>query len=80
MVKIYVGKLTSGVTNANLRSLFEPFGTVTDAERVRNKDIGFVHMDNEREAALAVRWLMLKVAGVKGLGLFESRMIKDFHI
>ena len=26
------------------------------------------------------RWLMLKVAGVKGLGLFESRMIKDFHI
>jgi len=57
MVKIYVGKLTSGVTNANLRSLFEPFGTVTDAERVRNKDIGFVHMDNEREAALAVRKL-----------------------
>ena len=37
MVKIYVGKLTSGVTNANLRSLFEPFGTVTDAERVRNR-------------------------------------------
>ena len=35
--------------------MFEQCGTVETAERVRNKEIGFVHMPNEKEAFLAVR-------------------------
>ena len=35
--------------------MFVQCGTVETAERVRNKEIGFVHMPNEKEAFLAVR-------------------------
>ena len=55
MVKLFVGKLSDAVTGDNLKTLFEQCGTVETAERVRNKDIGFVHMPNEKEAFLAVR-------------------------
>ena len=55
MVKIYVGKLSDKVTDIDLRNLFEQFGTVEDAERVRDRDIGFVHMPNEQMAMTAVR-------------------------
>ena len=55
MVKLYVSKLSAEVTGENLRTLFEQCGTVETAERVRNKEIGFVHMPNEKEAFLAVR-------------------------
>ena len=55
MVKLYVSKLTAEVTGENLRTLFEQCGTVETAERVRNKEIGFVHMPNEKEAFQAVR-------------------------
>ena len=55
MVKIFVGKLSDEVTSEDLRSLFEQAGTVDSADRVHGKDIGFVHMPNEKEAFLAVR-------------------------
>ena len=55
MVKLYVSKLSEAVTGENLKTLFEQCGTVETAERVRNKEIGFVHMPNEKEAFLAVR-------------------------
>ena len=55
MVKIFIGRLAEGTTGADLRSLFEQCGTVEDAERVPNKDIGFVRMPDEKEAFLAVR-------------------------
>ena len=56
MVKIFVGKLSDEVTSEDLRSLFEQAGTVDSADRVHGKDIGFVHMPNEKEAFLAVRY------------------------
>ena len=56
MVKIFVGKLSDDVTSEDLRSLFEQAGTVDSADRVHGKDIGFVHMPNEKEALLAVRY------------------------
>ena len=57
MVKIYVGNLSDNVTNEDLRNLFEQFGPVDEAERVRgeNKKIGFVHMPNDQMAMAAVR-------------------------
>jgi len=65
MVKIYVGKLSGDTTDQDLRGLFEQYGNVDEAERVRHKDIGFVHMPNEQSAMLAVRSSMLKIAKVK---------------
>ena len=56
MVKIYVGKISQDTTDGDLRDLFEQYGPVEDAERVRNKDIGFVHMRDEQSAMLAVRY------------------------
>ena len=55
MVKIYVGKLGDDVTNDDLKNLFEQYGSVDEAERVRGRDIGFVHMPNEQMATMAVR-------------------------
>ena len=55
MVKIYVGKLSDDVTNDDLKKLFEQYGSVDEAERVRGRDIGFVHMPNEQMATMAVR-------------------------
>ena len=60
MVKIFVGKLSDEVTSEDLRSLFEQAGTVDSADRVHGKDIGFVHMPNEKEAFLAVRYSVSK--------------------
>ena len=59
MVKIYVGKLSPDTTDGDLRVLFEQYGFVEEAERVRNKDIGFVHMRDEQEAFLAVRYFKI---------------------
>ena len=55
MVKIYVGNLSDNVTNTDLRNLFEQFGPVEEAERVRGRPIGFVHMPSEQMATDAVR-------------------------
>ena len=56
-MKIYVGNLSDNMTNEDLRNLFEQFGPVDEAERVRgeNKKIGFVHMPNDQMAMAAVR-------------------------
>ena len=59
MVKIFVGKLNEEVKDQHLRVLFEQYGQVDEAERVNRKDIGFVHMPNEHEAFLAVRYDVL---------------------
>ena len=55
MVKIYVGNLSDKVTDGDLKNLFEQFGPVEEAERVRGREIGFVHMPNEQMATNAVR-------------------------
>ena len=58
MVKIFVGKLNEEVKDQHLRVLFEQYGQVDEAERVNRKDIGFVHMPNDKEAFLAVRYYL----------------------
>ena len=61
MVKIYVGNLSEQVTDNDLRNLFEQHGPVDEAERVRGKNIGFVHMPNEQIAMMAVRYVISNV-------------------
>jgi RNA recognition motif-containing protein len=59
-MNIYVGNLSYGVSEDNLREVFEAYGEVssckviTDKYSGRSKGFGFVEMDNDSEAQAAV--------------------------
>jgi len=55
MVKIFVGNVSEGTTNEELRAVFESFGEITECD-VLNK-FGFVHMAYEEEANAAIEAL-----------------------
>jgi RNA recognition motif-containing protein len=50
--KIFVGRLSEGVTNDVIRELFRKFGKVVECDVVA--DYGFVHMESEEEAKAAI--------------------------
>ena len=60
MISIFVAKLDFGVDNAQLRSLFEPYGKVNkatvamDKETGRSRGFGFVEMEDEEEGQTAI--------------------------
>lgn len=62
-MNIYVGNLSYGVSDDNLREVFEAFGTVSSAKVItdkysgRSKGFGFVEMDNDAEANAAIEQL-----------------------
>lgn len=59
-MKIFVAKLGFKTTSSDLKTLFEQFGTVseakviTDHETNKSKCYGFVEMPNDNEAYVAV--------------------------
>ena len=53
--KIFVGNIAEQITSRSLRELFEPFGTVVEADAVKN--YGFVHMENAEEGERAIEAL-----------------------
>ncbi|XP_028655932.1 RNA-binding protein lark [Erpetoichthys calabaricus] len=55
MVKIFIGNVNSSTTEAELRSLFEQYGEVTDCDILKN--YGFVHMEKEDDAKRAINSL-----------------------
>jgi RNA recognition motif-containing protein len=62
-MNLYVGNLAYTVTESDLRTAFEPFGTVdrasviTDRDSGRSKGFGFVEMPNNSEADAAIKAL-----------------------
>jgi len=62
-MNIYVGNLSYGVSDDNLREVFEAFGAVSSAKVItdkysgRSKGFGFVEMDNDSEANAAIEQL-----------------------
>ena len=58
--KLYVGNLPYSVGDADIKALFEPFGSVTsatvimDRETGRSKGFGFVEMGSDQEAQAAI--------------------------
>lgn len=62
-MNIYVGNLSYGVSDDNLREVFEAFGEVSSAKVItdkysgRSKGFGFVEMDNDAEANAAIEQL-----------------------
>jgi RNA recognition motif-containing protein len=62
-VEIYVGNLSWSVNDDSLGAMFKPYGTVSrakcmvDRESGRSRGFGFVVMDNAAEAAAAIKAL-----------------------
>lgn len=77
--KLYVGNLAYSVTDAELQSMFEPFGTVQSAQVImdrdtgRSKGFGFVEMSSAAEAQAAIEGLNGKEVGGRQLTVNEAR-------
>lgn len=62
-MNIYVGNLSYGVTEEQLKALFEEFGPVSSANLIKDKysgeskGFGFVEMDKQVEAEEAIKQL-----------------------
>jgi RNA recognition motif-containing protein len=78
-MRIYVGNLSYSVTSEELRSLFEPFGTVDAAEvqvktrTGQSRGFGLVDMPNDGEAEAAIAGLNGKEHHDRPLTVNESR-------
>jgi len=78
---IYVGNLTFETTADDLREMFAPYGTVTSAQVVSDRDtgrsrgFGFVEMSEGGEAAIAA--LNGKNVGGRNLTVNEAKPRED---
>ena len=79
MKKIYVGNFSFSMTESELRSLFEPHGSIesatiaTDRDTGRSRGFGFVSMPNDEEAEKAMAALNGKDLGGRALTVNEAR-------
>tara|TARA_R110002124_G_scaffold210365_1_gene376910 strand:- start:2 stop:355 length:354 start_codon:yes stop_codon:yes gene_type:complete len=76
---MYVGNLSFDMNEVELRALFEPFGQVTDAAIMMDRETGrprgfaFVSMDTREGMEMAIRELDGKEAGGRRLTVNEAR-------
>ncbi|MGJ5816025.1 RNA recognition motif domain-containing protein [Paludibaculum fermentans] len=83
MRNIFVGNLTFGATESEVRSLFEAHGTVdrvsivTDRDTGRSKGFGFVEMSNDGEGDRAIDALNGIDLGGRNLTINEARPKED---
>ena len=81
--KLYVGNLKYGMTDNDLRQLFEQYGTVNSAQVImdrdtgRSKGFGFVEMASDDEAQAAIAALNGQDAGGRALTVNEARPRED---
>jgi cold-inducible RNA-binding protein len=77
--KLYVGNLSFDATEARIREMFAPFGTVqtaqlvTDRDTGRSKGFGFVEMASDDEAQAAIGGLNGKMIDGRSLTVNEAR-------
>ena len=78
-MNIYVGNLSYGMSEGELRDAFAEFGEVSsvkilmDRETGRSRGFGFVEMPNQKEAEEAVAQLNGKDLGGRALRVNEAR-------
>ncbi len=78
-MNIYVGNLSYGMTESELRDAFAAYGEVdsvkilSDRETGRSRGFGFVEMPNQREAEEAIAQLNGKELGGRSLRINEAR-------
>ncbi|GAB1354794.1 RNA-binding protein [Erysipelotrichia bacterium] len=83
MMKIYVGNLPYSVRDAELEELFAPYGEVTSAnviierETNRSKGFGFVEMPSKTDAEKAIAELNNKEINGRGLKVNEAKPRED---
>lgn len=83
-MNIYVGNLSYGMSEEELRDAFSEHGEVSsvkilmDRETGRSRGFGFVEMPNQREAEAAVAQLNGKDVGGRALRVNEARP-RDSH-
>lgn len=81
--KLYVGNLSFGTTEGDLRNLFESCGTVTSCSLIMDKFTGksrgfaFVEMSTPAEAAKAIADLAGKDCDGRALTVNEARPRED---
>jgi RNA recognition motif-containing protein len=79
VMNIYVGNLSYGMSEAELRDAFTAFGEVSsvkilmDRETGRSRGFGFVEMPNKSEAEAAIAQLNGKELGGRALRINEAR-------
>jgi cold-inducible RNA-binding protein len=79
MKNIFVGNLDFSATEANVRTLFEQYGTVervnlvTDRDTGRARGFGFVEMTDASEAERAISQLNGTDLGGRALSVNEAR-------
>jgi RNA recognition motif-containing protein len=77
--KLYVGNLSYSVNNAGLEELFAPFGRVTSAQVIQDRDtgrskgFGFVEMADDNAAQQAINGLNEKEHDGRNLTVNEAR-------
>ncbi|HAE37998.1 MAG TPA: RNA-binding protein [Candidatus Riflebacteria bacterium] len=82
-MKIYVGNLPYSVRDAELEELFAPYGEVTSAnviierETNRSKGFGFVEMPSKTDAENAIAQLNNKEINGRGLKVNEAKPRED---
>jgi len=78
-MNIYVGNLSYGMSEDELRNAFGEFGEVSsvkilmDRETGRSRGFGFVEMPNQSEAEAAITQLNGKDVGGRALRINEAR-------
>jgi RNA recognition motif-containing protein len=78
-MNIYVGNLSYGMSEDELREAFGAFGEVSsvkilmDRETGRSRGFGFVEMPNQNEAETAIAQLNGKDVGGRALRINEAR-------
>jgi RNA recognition motif-containing protein len=81
--KLYVGNLPYSVSDAELRTMFEPFGNVEsvqvimDRDTGRSKGFGFVEMSSSEEGQAAIQAMHDKELGGRKLVVNEARPKED---
>src|SRR6202165_2808915 len=79
MKSLFVGNMSFQTSEADLRTLFEPFGQITrvhmamDRETGRARGFAFIEMPNDEEAAKAIAGLDGKELGGRNLKVNEAR-------
>jgi RNA recognition motif-containing protein len=77
--KIYVGNFSFSLTEPELRSMFEPYGSiesasiVTDRDTGRSRGFGFVSMSNDDQAEKAIAALNGTDSSGRALTVNEAR-------
>jgi cold-inducible RNA-binding protein len=77
--KLYVGNLSYNVTSTSLEEMFTPFGTVTSAQVIQDRDtnrskgFGFVEMSDDNAAREAIKGMHEKDCDGRPLTVNEAK-------